>query len=180
MKKTVIIILIVIVLITGLYFGLKYYKKYKNLNYLVPELNDFSFDWAGKNAMQIVTDISDRSTTANLSLKIKNFSDSKYTVNSLFVKVYSMNDTYIGGQINPYTDTIEILPNSEIIVNLKIDLSTAGITQLAKQLGNIGLLQLATNYYTKGIIGTQIKLKGNLSAEGLKVLSIPIDETIDI
>lgn len=180
MKKQFIIILVSVLLITGLFFSVKYYQKYKNLEELDGELNFFKLKFSGATGIDIVNDLSDGNVDADISLKIINPTNSQYTVNSIFIEVYTLNDIYIGGQKKAIEDKIVIEKQSSKDIETIINLSGKGIAELVKELKEIGLLQIAKNYLTTEMLGTKIKIKGFISVENLGFLKIKLDEIIDI
>lgn len=188
MKKTIIIILVVILLITGIYFGLKYWKKYKDSSYLYPELQSFSFDWKIEkltDLTKIAADIADGYTTATVKVNFKNYSSSEFTLNSFFFELYTKDNEYFAGQIEPYNENLVIPAAGNVIFNIQVSIKFAGILALANTLNLQGtptdkVAEILRRYYINGKIGAEIKLKGNFSAEGFKLISLPLELDINI
>ena len=186
-KKTVVIASIVLVLAIAVPFGLKLYKKYKDSDLLVYEFAGFKFNW-NSGVLKTVAEIMSGWTTADMSLRIKNFSNSKFTVNSIFIQLYTMKDELIVEQKKQLTEPFVIPANNNSVLTLTLDVKVAGVVALAKQLGeDTGgdifsiIKNVVDSYYLKdGSFGTKVKLKGSFTAEGITFLNIPLDDVIEI
>ena len=189
MKTKTIIIITVIILALGTagFFGYKLYKKYDDTELLQYEVEGFDFDLNLKTLAGVAAaskSIVSGWLGSDLKMKIRNQSDSNYTVNSLFVELFTLDGTLIASPI-VVVDKFSIDSKKENNISIKYDISLAGLKHFAKQLGITGLGDYATiyklllKYYNDGKIGTSLILKGYISAENLPV-NIPINETIEI
>jgi len=182
MKKTIIIIIIALVLVTGIYFGLKYYKKYKDTKMLFPEITGFKFE---KDLAGAIAQLSTGYITAIFTVNFINYSSSDFTLNQFYFELFTKDDEYFAGLLEPFNQTILIPATGNVQFDLKVSIKTVGVLALAKSLNLQGTViqkatELLNRYYINGKLGATVKLKGNFSAEGFKMISLPLELDINI
>lgn len=184
MKKIVIILFIVVVI--GI-IATKYFKKIRDVGKLDIGIKSFYFVNDKLNSIngifELLGNLSSLSLPAIIEIEINNLSASTYTIQNLYVEVYSKTGVLIAKPDKLITDKIKILPGAKTIIKIPYTIDLLGLKALATSLSNsntISVQDLLLSYVTTKKIGTQINLIGYLNAEGITVLDIPINETIDI
>lgn len=117
--------------------------------------------------------------SSEITIRLKNFSNSVFTVNQISVDIYALNDVLIANQLIPLNQPINIQPNQNTDLVLSYNITPEGIINILKQVKDTGknYKALLEDYLLTKTLGTQIKAKGFIVAEGFKV---NIDELISI
>jgi len=177
MNKKIIIILLVLLLSVGVVFAFKAKKKIGDAQKLEPSVKNFNLN------LHSFTDVLSsmwNGFDVNIDIAIKNHTKSDFTVTALQADIYTLDNTLLAKQQNIITENIDIAPKSETIIKMKYHLPASGLLKLAKQIDIDTfdkLKDLLFNYLTTETIGTQLKLKGSITAEGF---SVDLNEKIDI
>ncbi len=139
------------------------------------KLSNVSFEFP-KNLRDVLSLMTD-SFYSTVTVTISNHSDVNYTVNSIYINVYTLQNNLIAEQTQPLANAVNIPPrkNTEISINYKMDYTT--ITRLYKDNNLKFSTQTLRNLLLYQKLNTQLILKGTVSTEGI---TLPINETIDI
>jgi len=112
---------------------------------------------------------------------LSNYSNANITVNQIKIDVFSLENNLIVSQIAPLSENIEVLKNSNTPISIDYLIDYTSLVTLLKDNKMITSLTDATtiikNIVTSKKLGTQIILKGFVTAEKVKV---NINETIDV
>jgi hypothetical protein len=175
MKKTIIIILIVLFLGTGLVFLIK----------KISGATKMTFDAAGvnlgiANAADVLKLIAS-GRSGYVDVLISNFSNENYSLDNVYVELYALDGTLVAYQTEPMTQKIEIKPNTNNIVRIPMYIKGALVAKLGQQIGGQNVLQAGkdalTNYFTTGKIGTALKVKG-FATKGIAKIPFKFDKNI--
>lgn len=159
MRKTFLIILIAIILS---YFVWKMAKKGLAATQLQFDVDDID-----------LSKLSAFGADSNIALLISNYSNEKYTIDNIYVEIYSQDGSVlVGYQKTPLHHSITIAPNANTSIDIPVYLKTALISQLMNQLGldNISTFwQVFQDYFAKGHLGTFLLIKGFAVIKGIKI-----------
>jgi len=184
MKKVVIIVSVIIVI----FIIIRYLKKIKDVVKLDIGLADFYFETKLKSLKDVaawITDILNLTIPIWFIIAIKNFGDSKYTINNIYVQAFTVKGVKVANPVNPFTQKIIVQPKTETQFKIKYNLTVPGLIAMATEAGLKGdtktvIATLLKKWFTTGALGLTINLKGYANAEGLKMVDIPINETQQI
>jgi len=176
------------IVVFALFMIIRYIKKIKDVAKLQIGIADFKFDKQLRTLADVTAwllDIANLSIPMTFDISINNFGQSKYTINNLFIAAYTTNGIKVASPLNPLQSPVIVLPLSETIIQLKYNLTVPGLVALAKEAGQMGdtltiIRTILTNWFTRGVLGLTLVLKGYVNAEGVKMLDIPVNETQEI
>lgn len=160
MNKTIIVIFIVLLLSTGIFFGAKKALGATKLDFDIGDV-DLPF-----TSLDGFIDFIDGGAYSSIEVILMNYSNESYKIDNLNVYIKNLNqDVNLAYQTEPLKKPIEIKPNSNTSVVIPIYMKTAFVFQLADQLGIsrsniIGLWDVLQSYFTTGKIGTSIVVDG--------------------
>ncbi len=172
MKRTIkylIVLTAIIILVIAGKKSWEYYRKYihsKRLKTGVDKIN-IPGGLKLKNIIQPVKTL--------VTLLIKNFSPSTFTVNQINAEIYTTGGTLIAEQDSPIEKPFRIEPNKNTPYTLPFNISAQALLQLISEAG--GLTSVAANFLTTGKYGIAFIIKGFVTAENIK---LDINEKISI
>jgi hypothetical protein len=172
------------VVIFSLWVGWYFYNKAKNAKNLEPGIAGFKLKVQIRNVGDLIllfSDIASLSVPAEITVSIKNFSSSEYTVSQMKVDIFTESGQLLAGVDKPLSGSVKIIPADTTLIPIDYNLKLNALISLAQKAsvnGSSGQEQaynLLMNYVSSGKIGVNIVAKGFIVAEGIQ---INIDETI--
>ena len=176
MKKTFIILLLVLLLSTGAYFVFRKTQGALQMSFDVGDIDLGISDW--KSFYHFLTS----GSQAVVDILISNYSNEHFRIDNLYAEIYSLPTTdengkeqpgiLIGYQTEPLSEAFEISDNSNNIVSIPFYFKGAMLWQIGKQLGINSISELwniVQNYMTTGKFGTSIIVKGFAVVKGIKL-----------
>ena len=159
MKKTIIIIVIVLFIATSIFFA---YKR-------VSQLTAQTFDVAGIDIDKKTISLGGVSGT--LGLQISNFAKKGYKIDNVNIELYSLDGNLIAYQKEPLKETIEIQPQANNIIDIPLYFKSNFLHQLYKQLKDkySSVQELLNNYLATGHFGTEVIVRGFALKNGMKL-----------
>ena len=165
MKKGIVIIIIIVLATAG--YGL--YKRLSAARKLKVGVADFKLTQKLLNLKSL------DSLTANLSLKIDNFSSEQFNIEQSSIEVYAITGEQIAAQTEPLSTDTTLFPDKSNTLTIPIELSAQKALMLIN--ANGGLLQVAQNKALTGDYGIEFIIKGFVKANGL---TVDINERVKI
>lgn len=172
MKKSVIILLIILLVGVVAGIGGYFFMKYKNSELLVFEISDVKPDFKITSVFDVIKELADLIVPVIIGVKISNYSPMSFRINQLSIDCFSQIDnSYIAYNTEPLAQPFDILPNQNNIVYVKYNVK---LQLLAKEIkGTATLLdkgfQILQSYLSSGKFGVSLKIKGFAIADNIKI-----------
>lgn len=185
MKKAFIAILIIAALVSAVYFGQKYLKKYSDLDMLMYDIDSVKLNVPFNSIADVPATLGELlslTIPVDINFLFQNHSESDFTVNSIYLELYTTDNDLIAYQ-DEVKDEFKVEAKKNNYALFSFNLYLTGLKKLIKQydttlLGSVS--KLFNTYFTTKKFGFKVRLKGWVTAEGIKVVKIPIDKIIDI
>ncbi|NQY68527.1 MAG: hypothetical protein HRT72_12510 [Flavobacteriales bacterium] len=166
--KTILKILALAVSAFGAKKGYDYFKKYRNIKKLSIGID--SFKLPKLNLKSLFGNIK-----ASVTIGIKNFSESAYSLEQVKVDVFTLAGDLLGEQSTLLADSVSIVPNEHTAFSLDYSIPSVKLQELLQAQGGVAVV--AMRFLDSGKYGIQLVLKGFIVSEGI---TIDINENITI
>lgn len=166
MKKTVIIIAIVVFVIGTIIFAT---KRILQLTAQTFDLDSFDIPL---NSVGDYATFALSGANGDLNLVISNFAKKGYTIDNLNVEIYSLDGkTLLAYQANALSEPIEIEGNKNNIISLPFRFKGALVTTLFNQVKDKydNVIEVVQNYLNKNKFGTEVLVRGFVMKKGVKI-----------
>lgn len=111
-----------------------------------------------------------------ITVNFSNFTKNNYTVNQIQLSVYSMSDQLVAEQTTPLSSPILITPEKVVPTDIAFSVNGTSALQVAFKGTSLNDLFNFLSNNPKGL-GKQLKVKGFVVAEGIKV---NVDQIINV
>ncbi len=179
--KYIIIIILAVLLVTGLFFGLRKVLEAKKIEV---GIYDFEPQISLKSIPEIislVTNLSALTIPAEVSVSLKNYSSQSFDISQLKADIYTENGTLLGSPVKPLQQGVKLNANDTTILPVNYTLAANALGEIARNLPGTDakdkIKTLLFNYFQNGKFGVKIRVKGFVTAEKI---TVKFDELLDI